>query len=132
MLAQAATKAITPHRVVGNSLLLLHGITFKWVSNQPLVEKVLMKYIVMDLWDQSAGDSPPLRRPYGYIFIIDHPSWTSITALDEAPAGIPQAKDLHAFITLNGDLAPHPAEYTDAITNRLFYRPFRIAATNEA
>ncbi|KAH8978196.1 hypothetical protein EDB86DRAFT_2836977 [Lactarius hatsudake] len=60
-------------------------------------------------------------RPYGYIFIIDHPTWTAITALNEAPVGIPQAEDIHAFIALNGDLAPHPAEYTDTITNRLFY-----------
>ncbi|KAH8979508.1 hypothetical protein EDB86DRAFT_3140335 [Lactarius hatsudake] len=36
--------------------------------------------------------------------------WTSITALDEPPVGIPQEEDIHTFITLNGDLAPRPAE----------------------
>ncbi|KAH8978931.1 hypothetical protein EDB86DRAFT_2836300 [Lactarius hatsudake] len=71
-------------------------------------------------------------RPYSYIFIVDHPTWTSITALDEPPVGIPQLEDIHAFIALNGDLAPHPAEYPDAITNRLFYRPFRITTSLEA
>ncbi|KAH8979220.1 hypothetical protein EDB86DRAFT_2836069 [Lactarius hatsudake] len=76
--------------------------------------------------------SPPLRRPYGYIYVVDHPSWTSVTALDNTPIGIPQVEDLHAFIALNGDLAPHPAEYTNTITNRLFYRPLRIAASSEA
>ncbi|KAH8980621.1 hypothetical protein EDB86DRAFT_2835234 [Lactarius hatsudake] len=71
-------------------------------------------------------------QPYGCIFVVDHPTWTSITALDKPPVGIPQTEDLHTFITLNRDLAPHPAEYPDAITNRLFYQPFRIAASNEA
>ncbi|KAH8996077.1 hypothetical protein EDB86DRAFT_3077183 [Lactarius hatsudake] len=71
-------------------------------------------------------------RPYGYIFIVNHPTWTSITALDEPPVSIPQAEDIRTFIALNGDLAPHPAEYPDAITNRLFYRSFRIAASTEA
>ncbi|KAH8976854.1 hypothetical protein EDB86DRAFT_2838927 [Lactarius hatsudake] len=73
-----------------------------------------------------------VTKPYGYIYIVDHPSWRTIVPLDEPPVNIPQEEDLHAFIALNGDLAPHPAEYTDAITNRLFYRPFRIAASTEA
>ncbi|KAH8978405.1 hypothetical protein EDB86DRAFT_3090698 [Lactarius hatsudake] len=60
-------------------------------------------------------------HPYGYIYIIDHPTWRTIVPLDEHPANVPQEEDLHMFIALNGDLAPHPAEYTDSITNRLFY-----------
>ncbi|KAH8984698.1 hypothetical protein EDB86DRAFT_2833429 [Lactarius hatsudake] len=71
-------------------------------------------------------------RPYGYIYIVDHPTWTTIVALNKPPADIPQEEDLHTFIALNEDLAPHPAEYTNAITNRLFYRPFRITALNKA
>ncbi|KAH8977964.1 hypothetical protein EDB86DRAFT_2837167 [Lactarius hatsudake] len=73
-----------------------------------------------------------VAKPYGYIYIVDHPSWRTIVPVEDPPANVPQAEDLHAFIALNGDLAPHPAEYSDAITNRLFYRPLRIAATNEA
>ncbi|KAH8989586.1 hypothetical protein EDB86DRAFT_3080856 [Lactarius hatsudake] len=73
-----------------------------------------------------------VTKPYGYIYIVDHPSWRTIVPLDEPPANVPQEEDLHAFIALNGDLAPHPAEYPDTISNRLFYRPFRIAASNEA
>ncbi|KAH9005408.1 hypothetical protein EDB86DRAFT_3071106 [Lactarius hatsudake] len=73
-----------------------------------------------------------VAKPYGYIYIVDHPSWRTIVPLDEPPINVPQEEDLHAFIALNGDLAPHPAEYPDSITNRLFYRPLRIAASTEA
>ncbi|KAH8977661.1 hypothetical protein EDB86DRAFT_2837508 [Lactarius hatsudake] len=73
-----------------------------------------------------------VARPYGYIYIVDHPSWRTVVPVEDPPVDVPQAEDLHAFIALNGDLAPHPAEYTNAITNRLFYRPLRIAAINEA
>ncbi|KAH9007178.1 hypothetical protein EDB86DRAFT_3069846 [Lactarius hatsudake] len=60
-----------------------------------------------------------VAKPYGYIYIVDHPMWRTIVPVEDPPANVPQADDLHAFITLNGDLAPHPAEYPDAITNRL-------------
>ncbi|KAH8992139.1 hypothetical protein EDB86DRAFT_3079408 [Lactarius hatsudake] len=73
-----------------------------------------------------------VAKPYGYIYIVDHPSWRTIVPLDEPPVDVPQEEDLHAFIALNGDLAPHPAEYPDSITNRLFYKSFRIAVSTEA
>ncbi|KAH8998870.1 hypothetical protein EDB86DRAFT_2828399 [Lactarius hatsudake] len=70
--------------------------------------------------------------PYGYIYIVDHPTWTSIVAVKDPPVGIPQSEDIHAYIALNGDLAPHPAEYPDAPANRLWFKLYRITATNEA
>ncbi|KAH8977270.1 hypothetical protein EDB86DRAFT_3092680 [Lactarius hatsudake] len=73
-----------------------------------------------------------VAKPYGYIYIVDHPTWRTIVPLDEPPTDVPQEEDLHAFIALNGDLAPHPAEYPDSITNCLFYKSFRIAASSEA
>ncbi|KAH8986995.1 hypothetical protein EDB86DRAFT_2832524 [Lactarius hatsudake] len=71
-------------------------------------------------------------RPYGYIYIVDHPSWTSIVPVEDPPIGVPQHEDIHGFIALNGDLVPHPAEYPDAPSNRLWFKSYRIAATNEA
>ncbi|KAH8981955.1 hypothetical protein EDB86DRAFT_2834655 [Lactarius hatsudake] len=96
------------------------------------------QYIVMDLLDQSAGrllskgPSPSLRRPYGYIYILDHPSWTSLVPIEDPPVGIPQLEDIHGFIAIDGSLVPHPAEYYDAPSNRLWFKSYRIAATNEA
>ncbi|KAH9000025.1 hypothetical protein EDB86DRAFT_2828078 [Lactarius hatsudake] len=75
---------------------------------------------------------PLLRRPYGYIYIVDHPTWTSIVPVEDPPIGVPQAEDIHGFIALNRDLVPHPAEYPDAPSNRLWFKSYRIAATNEA
>ncbi|KAH8979678.1 hypothetical protein EDB86DRAFT_3088650 [Lactarius hatsudake] len=71
-------------------------------------------------------------RPYGYIFILDHPTWTSIRPIEDPPVGIPQLDDIHGFIALDGSLVPHPAEYPDTPTNRLWYKSYRIATTNEA
>ncbi|KAH8977776.1 Hsp70 protein-domain-containing protein [Lactarius hatsudake] len=56
-----------------------------------------------------------VAKPYGYIYIVDHPSWRTIVPLDEPPTDVPQEEDLHTFIALNGDLAPHPAEQTSVV-----------------
>ncbi|KAH8987740.1 hypothetical protein EDB86DRAFT_3081925 [Lactarius hatsudake] len=71
-------------------------------------------------------------RPYGYIYILDHPTWTSIVPVEDPPVGIPQLEDIHGYIALDGSLVPHPAEYPDAPSNRLWFKSYRIAATNEA
>ncbi|KAH8992150.1 hypothetical protein EDB86DRAFT_2830576 [Lactarius hatsudake] len=52
--------------------------------------------------------------------------------IEDPPATIPQLEDIHAYIALNGDLAPHPAEYPDAPANRLWFKSYRIAAANKA
>ncbi|KAH8977988.1 hypothetical protein EDB86DRAFT_2837144 [Lactarius hatsudake] len=60
------------------------------------------------------------------------PTWTSIVPVEDPPIGVPQAEDIHGFIALNRDLVPHPAEYPDAPSNRLWFKSYRITATNEA
>ncbi|KAH9000026.1 hypothetical protein EDB86DRAFT_3075420 [Lactarius hatsudake] len=71
-------------------------------------------------------------RPYGYIWILDHPTWTSIVPVEDPPEGIPILEEIHGYIALDGSLVPHPAEYPDAPSNHLWFKSYRIAATNEA